>query len=135
LSGNVPAGKVLIKVAYSPVNPHDHFAYGIHTEEGFGLGCEGSGIIVEVGEGVNAELVGKKVSFGAFGAWSTYIAVDLPSILLLDPSQDLSLAANGYGNPLTALNQLDVVKKSGSKSVIVNAAASALNKQFIRLTQ
>lgn len=85
----VPAGKVLIQVSFSPINPHDHYSYEAHKEDGYGLGIEGSGIIIEVGEGVDAELVGKKASFLGFGAWTKYITVDLATVLILDPSQDL----------------------------------------------
>jgi hypothetical protein len=36
---------------------------------------------------------------------------------------------------LTALNQIDIVHKSGSKACIVDAAASALNKIFLHIAK
>jgi len=55
--------------------------------------------------------------------------------MLLDPSQELQESATAYINPLTSLIQLDFVKREGSKSLIVNAAASALNKIFLKLAK
>jgi len=54
----VPAGKVRVNVAYSPINPYDHIVAESRKEEGFCLGIEGSGTIIEVGEGVDPKLVG-----------------------------------------------------------------------------
>lgn len=60
------AGQVLIKIAYSTVNPVDK--YMLHRFKPTRLGSDGSGTIVEVGEGVSADLVGKKVAF-IYEAW------------------------------------------------------------------
>jgi len=49
------------------------------------MGTEGSGIIIEVGDGVDKGLIGKKVSY--FGqAYSLYKAVDLNRVIILDDS-------------------------------------------------
>jgi len=69
--------------------------------EGAVLGSEGSGVIVEVGEGVDANLVGKKASF-LLGAWTTHAVVPINLTIILDDSQDLKQAANAIINPLTA---------------------------------
>ncbi len=39
------------------------------------LGCDGCGIVEEVGEGVSQDLVGKKVAFLG-GAWAKYTVKD-----------------------------------------------------------
>ena len=42
-------------------------------KDGSGLGCEGSGTIVSVGEGLDSvSLIGKKVAFTSMGCWSQY---------------------------------------------------------------
>ncbi len=45
--------EVVIKMAYSVVNPYDRDLFYMRKDEGFKLGCEGCGTIVEVGEGVS----------------------------------------------------------------------------------
>lgn len=60
-------GEVLIKVAYSTINPYDRILYSMNKDEGLVLGCDGCGIVEEVGEGVDAGLKGKKVSFAMYG--------------------------------------------------------------------
>ena len=64
-------GQVLIKVAYSTINPYDRNMYLINKEEGFVLGSDGCGTIISVGEEVDPSLIGKKVAF-LRGAWSHF---------------------------------------------------------------
>lgn len=45
--------QVLIKTAYSTVNPHDRGTYKTRKDAGFVIGCEGTGTITGVGEGVS----------------------------------------------------------------------------------
>jgi len=62
------AGEVLVKVEFSTINPIDRYTYFSKVPR---LGSDGSGTIVQVGEGVSQDLVNKKVAFlGA--AWSQY---------------------------------------------------------------
>jgi len=53
--------------------------------EGFRMGTEGSGTIIEVGEGVSEEYLNKKVSIGG-EAWSTHVIKDPNQCILLDDS-------------------------------------------------
>jgi NADPH:quinone reductase-like Zn-dependent oxidoreductase len=99
----VPAGKVLVKMAYSAVSHFDQFLYMTRQYEGSTLGGEGSGTIIQVGEGLSSDLVGSKVTVLAVGIWATYAIAELKDILFLDPSQDLHVAFCALGNPITAL--------------------------------
>ena len=127
------AGKLLIRVAYSTVNPID--GYLIYTrEEGHILGGEGSGTVLAVGEGVSADLVGKKVAF-VISAWASHAICDQYSVIVLDDSQDLAKAASSNINPLTAFGQLYYAKKLNTKAVIQTAGSSSLAKQFYKLGQ
>lgn len=57
-------GQVLIKVAYSTVNPLDNALYTKMGKEGDILGSDGCGLIIEVGPDLNSSnLIGKKVAF------------------------------------------------------------------------
>lgn len=46
-------GQVLIEVYYSTINPYDRLMYDIQKEEGYVMGNDGCGRIIEVGEGVD----------------------------------------------------------------------------------
>jgi NADPH:quinone reductase-like Zn-dependent oxidoreductase len=98
-----PAGKVLVKVAYSAIQPYDLYLYNIGGRtEGFTLGAEGSGVVVEVGEGVDESLKGKKVAFVS-GGWATYTIADPDWLLVFDDSVELDQIALAWINPMTAV--------------------------------
>ena len=48
----------------------------VNKDEGFVLGCDGCGIIVQIGEDVDAGLVGKRVAFLGNG-YSRYTVKDV----------------------------------------------------------
>lgn len=55
-SDNVPVagpGQALIRVHYSTVNPYDRIVFNNNKDEGSVLGCDGCGVIHQVGEGVD----------------------------------------------------------------------------------
>lgn len=134
----IPAGHVLIQIAYSTCNPYDGLIYGPLKADGKRLGCEGSGTVIAIGDGVDAaQFLNKKVSFSGDGAWAHYIVLDAATspIIVLEDCQDLAKAPAAFVNPLTAIGQLDLIKKKGSKSYVANAAASSLNKMLIQLGQ
>lgn len=128
------AGQVLIRCEYSTVNPVDRYSIHVYKVEGHTLGSDGSGVIVDVGEGVPAELNGRKVSYW-FGTWAEYKVASVNDVIVLDDSQDLAKAANAVVNPLTAAGMLDYTKKNNGKVVIISAAASQLGQQFIKLAK
>jgi len=68
----VPPGLVLLRNAFSTMNPSDKA--NLKQTEGELLGKEGTGTIIKVGSGVSEELIGKKVAFSnlAGGSWSTH---------------------------------------------------------------
>lgn len=96
----------MIKVAYSTVNPFDRIMYKTNKTEGFVLGSDGSGVIVEVGEGVSEENKGKKVAFLGNG-YSKYVVKDMKLLVFFDDEIDLAVCANTFVNPFTVLAQLD----------------------------
>ena len=81
-------GQVLIKVAYSTVNPYDRIMGKINKDEGFILGCDGCGVIEKVGEGVEQALVGKKVAFLG-GGWARYAVKEVDYLVFLKDDFDL----------------------------------------------
>ncbi|CDW75003.1 zinc-binding dehydrogenase family protein [Stylonychia lemnae] len=128
-------GQVLIEVHYSTVNPYDRIMHGINKAEGYVMGSDGCGIIVAVGEGVDATLIGKKAAFLG-GGWSRYAVSNLDFTVLFNHDDfDLKQGANTYVNPFTVTAMLDFAKKNNASAVIQMAASSALAKQMLRLSQ
>lgn len=111
-------GQVLIEVHYSTVNPYDRIMSKVNKDKGFVLGCDGCGIITQVGEDVDASLVGKKAAFLG-GGWSRYAVKDLEYTVIFNHDDfDLKQGANTYVNPFTVTAMLDFSKKNGAKAVI-----------------
>jgi NADPH:quinone reductase-like Zn-dependent oxidoreductase len=83
------AGKLLVRTAYSTINPYDRILYREVKAEGSILGCDGCGVVIKVGEDVDeATFKGKKVAFIGSG-WSQYAEVDSKFTVLLDDGLDL----------------------------------------------
>ena len=126
------AGEALVRIHYTTVNPIDrHYFYGVKTE-GQILGTDGCGVIEQVGEGVSADLVGKKVSLSG-KTYAQYKVAELKSLIVLHDSQDLRQAANAIVNPLTAVAELEIARNKKSKAVVNLVAASQLGKQLYKL--
>ena len=110
-------GQVLIEVHYSTVNPYDRIMSHVNKDEGFVLGCDGCGVILAVGEGVDASNVGKKVAFLG-GGWGRYAVKDYEYVVFFADDFDLKQGANTYVNPFTVTAMLDFAKKNGAKAVV-----------------
>eukprot|EP00347_Sterkiella_histriomuscorum_P006742 403351607 len=129
-------GQVLIEVNYSTINPYDRLIFGKNQEEGFIMGSDGCGYVIQVGEGVDSDkYLNKLVSFNK-GGWSRYAVKDTNNLILYDNKDfDARNAANAYINPLTACAMLDFAKTHKATGVVILAASSQLAKQLIKLCQ
>lgn len=135
--------EVLVKVAFSPINPSDLATlqghYGIKDPTPIVPGGEGSGEVVSAGPGAIASyFLGKKVACTGWGTgggvWSEYVAKSVKGgVLPLNKSLSLEQGAMSFINPLTASAFLDISKKEGHKSILLTAAASSLGKMVNRL--
>ena len=63
ISSKPNPGEILIKIAYSTCDPCDGIFARFMMVEGFKPGQEGCGTIIAIGEGINPNLIGMKVSF------------------------------------------------------------------------
>jgi NADPH2:quinone reductase len=135
-------GEVLIKVAASPINPSDlSFLNGTYlTQKKYPVvpGLEGSGLVVEAGEGFFPKLrKGKRVMFTASdehdGAWAEYVVTSAMKCIPVSNHVSFEQAATLIVNPLTALALINIAKAGGHKALVNNAAASALGKMILRL--
>ena len=117
--------EVLVKVAFSAISQYDKIIMECEKQEGKIFGSEGSGTIELVGEGVDSNLIGRKVAFSC-DAWSQYAVKRMDEIIVLDDSVDLRQAAASVINPLTALCVRKIIKDSGFKSFLIDGAHSQL---------
>jgi NADPH2:quinone reductase len=130
-------GQILIKMAYSPINPSDLAfltgKYGIQKPLPTVPGFEGSGTVIESGGGLYAGfLKGKNVACVASekldGPWAEYMITDAGRCVILNETIPLEQAAMSFVNPLTALDFIDMAQKGGYDGIVMTAAASSLAK-------
>lgn len=137
ISAKAGPGLLLVRNEYSTCNPIDGYIHAASREEGNRLGREGCGTIISVGEGADATLLGKKIAFLSSSAWAQYQTLKpndgRTHFIVLEDGTDLRSAAGAMVNPLTAIGQLDIVRKKGTKAFLADAAASSLNKMFLQL--
>jgi NADPH:quinone reductase-like Zn-dependent oxidoreductase len=135
--------EVLVKVAFSPINPSDLATltgyYGFKDPTPIVPGGEGSGEVVSAGPGVMASyFLGKNVACAGWGTgggvWSEYVVKSVKGgVLPLNKSLSLEQGAMSMINPLTASAFIDISKKGGHKSIALTAAASSLGRMVNRL--
>jgi len=135
--------EVLVKVAYSPINPSDLATlkgkYGFNDPTPIVPGGEGSGEVVAAGPGGMARyFLGKNVASAGWGigggVWSEYVVKNVKGgVLPLNKSLSLEQGAMSIINPLTACAFIDISKKGGHKAILLTAAASSLGQKVNRL--
>ena len=68
------------------------------------LGAEGSGIIEDVGSGLDKGLKGSKVAF-SYGAWSQFVIREINEVIVFKNKDiDAKIISHAFVNPLTALS-------------------------------
>lgn len=131
-------GEVLVKVQAAPINPSDiafvRGGYNIQKSLPAIPGFEGTGIIEEVGDGVENKYVGKRVSFFSQdddgGTWAEYLAVKLQNCLFIKDEMPVDQAACLFVNPLTAYAMFDHIFENEHKALIQSAALGQVG-QFV----
>ncbi|MEL6866794.1 MAG: zinc-binding dehydrogenase [Bacteroidota bacterium] len=135
--------EVLVKVAFSPINPSDLATlkghYGFNDPAPIVPGGEGSGEVVAAGPGFMANyFMGKKVACAGWGVgggvWSEYVIKSAQGgVLPLDESLSLEQGAMSIINPLTATAFMDITKKGRHQAILLTAAASSLGQMVNKL--
>jgi NADPH:quinone reductase len=128
-------GQVLVKMAYSPINPSDLAfltgQYGIQKAFPTVPGFEGSGTVIESGGGFYANyLKGKNVACVASdkgdGTYAEYMLTDATKCVALG-NVSLEQASMSFVNPLTAVELSEMAVREGFGAIVMSAAASALS--------
>jgi len=97
-------------------------------------GMEGSGIIEEVGPGVDKSLKGKKCSFCHKG-WSQFTVCDADKIITFNDDVDLKKCSSALINPLTCLSLKFMLLDKGAKSFVFHGAGSNLGRTFLKIAK
>tara|TARA_Y100000768_G_scaffold324020_1_gene260639 strand:- start:318 stop:1430 length:1113 start_codon:yes stop_codon:yes gene_type:complete len=156
------ADEVLVAVEASPINPSDlglllagaGESTASKTESGLVLslpdgavealtgrldqampvGNEGAGIVVDAGNGEEAQaLKGQVVAALAGGMYATHRIVKARECLVLEEGTKAVDAASCFVNPLTALGMTETMKLEGHSALIHTAAASNLGQMLNRI--
>ncbi|KAF9904982.1 NADPH:quinone reductase [Linnemannia zychae] len=132
------ANQVLVKVSYAGINFGDvGQRSGFYpTPVPFTAGGEGSGVIVELGPGVEHGFqVGDRVTFMAYGSYTDYVAVDTGRLGKLPDHVSFELGAAFLAQGLTAValtEQAYAVKKDDW--VVIHAAAGGMGLLLTQLS-
>jgi len=136
-------GQVLIKVTAAPINPSDLLfirgQYGIKRPTPTIPGFEGAGIVVAAGPGpFGKRLIGKRVACpvpqDSDGSWAEYVICIAMQCIKLPSDISDEQGAMLLANPMTAIAILDEAKTRGHQAMIHTAAASALGRVLLHVS-
>src|SRR5215212_6237511 len=137
------AGQVLIRMAAAPINPSDLAALSGLSYSGtrtfpFTPGLEGSGTVVEAGEGFMPRLLkGRRVACSALlagdGTWAEYMVTSAQMCIPLNKQVSLEQGSMLLVNPLSALAMFEIAHHGKHRAIVSTAAASALGGMILRL--
>lgn len=137
------AGQVLIRMAAAPINPSDLGALAGTSYSGerrfpFTPGLEGSGTIIEAGEGIMPHLLnGRRVACSALltgdGTWADYMVTSAKRCVPLNKKVSFEQGAMLLVNPLSALAMFEIAQHGKHRAIVSTAAASALGGMILRL--
>ena len=98
------------------------------------VGNEGAGIVVDAGNGEEAQaLQGQVVAALAGGMYATHRIVKARDCLVLEEGTKAVDAASCFVNPLTALGMTETMRLEGHSALIHTAAASNLGQMLNRI--
>lgn len=138
-------GQVVVKVACAGINFMD-----VHTRQGkyaasvtypvrapCTLGMEGSGVIVEVGEGVHHLAVGDRVAWCiSWGSYAEYAAVPAQRIAKIPDGIAFDLAAAAIFQGATAHYLVeDIAHLSPGSSCLVHAASGSIGQLLVQMAR
>ena len=136
-------GQVLVRMAAAPINPSDlgslaGGSYGGERKFPFTPGLEGSGTVVEAGDGIMPRLLnGRRVAcsapFAGNGTWAEYMLTSAQSCIPLGKNVSFEQGATLLVNPLSALALLEIARRGKHRAIVSTAAASALGQMILRL--
>jgi NADPH2:quinone reductase len=135
------AGEVLVKMTLSPIHNHDLWTirgnYGYKPDlPGAIGGSEALGTVEAVGDGVDAAMVGKRVSIaGVHGTWAEYFIAPADGVLSLPDMISDTAGAQLIAMPFSAISLLETLKAKKGDWIIETAANGAVGKIMVTLAK
>jgi NADPH:quinone reductase-like Zn-dependent oxidoreductase len=130
-------------MAAAPINPSDlgslsGLSYSGKRQFPFTPGLEGSGTVVEAGEGFMPRLLnGRRVACSApltgDGTWAEYMVTSAGSCVPLNRNVSMEQGAMLLVNPLSALAIFEIAQRGKHRAMVSTAAASALGGMILRM--
>jgi len=133
------AGQVLVRMAAAPINPSlSGMSYGKLRQFPFTPGGEGSGTVVEAGDGFMPRMLnGRRVACsglpGGDGTWAEFMVTSAQLCVPLNKNVSWEQGTMLLVNPLTALAMMEIAKQGKHRAIVSTAAASALGGMILRL--
>ncbi|MCO5574934.1 hypothetical protein L7F22_028729 [Adiantum nelumboides] len=144
----VAPGHVRVRMTHRPINPSDHNSISMgrlfHLQQTPPIpGCEGCGVVHEVGEGVSKVKVGERVVPLIFldyyktgsGSWQDFVTLHQCHVLKVPLGMTDEVAAQSIINPWTAYGLLADSAVPPGEFLLQTAAASVLGRQVIQLAR
>ncbi len=127
------AGQVLVRTLLSPIHNHDLWtirgSYGVKPELPAIGGSEAVGLVEAVGEGVDAALVGRRVSAGGVhGAWAEYVTASAKAVIPVPDQLPNEAAAQLIAMPFSAITLLENLGAQSGDWVVQTASNGAVGK-------
>jgi NADPH:quinone reductase-like Zn-dependent oxidoreductase len=128
------AGEVRIKTLLSPIHNHDLWTirgnYGYKPDlPGAIGGSEAIGTIDAVGDGVDSQMIGQRVTVaGVHGTWAEYFIASAASVLPLPDAITDTLGAQLIAMPFSAISLLEMLQAQKGDWIIQTAANGAVGK-------
>jgi NADPH:quinone reductase len=123
------AGEVLVKLEASPLHPADLMfiggRYRIKPIFPQVAGLEGSGSVVDTGDGVSLS-IGTHVAFRHPGTWAEYVSVPVAKLHQVPQGVVTNSACQFSLNPLTAWALVDEAQLKTGDWLAINAASSGV---------
>ena len=122
--------EVIVKLWAAPMNHADvgviRGELKVHTQMPFVPGFEGFGQITNVGKGVDAKLVNKKVFlYGLKGSYASHVIVSRKDVYVVDDDINVDAATHSFMiNPLTAASLVNQAKDVKATAILVTAGSS-----------
>jgi len=131
-------GQVRLRVLLATVHNHDLLTvrglYGYKPELPARSGTEAVGVVDAVGEGVDAALIGRRVTVaGAFGAWAEYVLASAAGLIPVPDDIPDEQAAQLGSMPFSAISVLDSLGIGAGDWMIQNAANGAVGRMVAQL--
>jgi NADPH:quinone reductase-like Zn-dependent oxidoreductase len=133
-------GQVRIRTLLSPIHNHDLWtvrgSYGYKPPLPAIGGSEAVGVVDELGEGVPADLLGRRIAVASVhGTWAEFFLAPAAGLVPLPDAITDEAAAQLIAMPFSAISLLEFLGVSEGDWVIQNTANGAVGKTLAMLAQ